>query len=143
MDRNQTIALCHSFGLNALAVYSEVKSNGLLESNVSYLLPMQMTKVEGALPVNEDYTTSYLIVNRRPDTQVMLAELEEHLKGQWTFDNSQFPQKATVGADMVFGYGTGDGPYSSGDFTYDTLKRVDNVNVKLHIIVIRKGRHFF
>lgn len=107
----------HTFASSAFSV--RINDNELLVSNQSYLLPVQMTRVEGVLSINENYTTAYVIVNRRPDTQKILAELEEHLKGQWTFDDSQSPQKATVGTDMVFGYGTGDGPYSNGDFTYD------------------------
>lgn len=85
----------------------EVRINDqeLLTNKHSYLVPLQMTSVGGPLRVNEDYTTAYLIVNRRSDTGKLAADLTEHLRGQWTFDDANDPWKATVGADIVPGSG--------------------------------------
>ncbi|MDR0573290.1 MAG: DUF1735 and LamG domain-containing protein [Tannerella sp.] len=115
----------NSFASPAFSV--RINDNGLLESNESYLLPVQMTNVEGALPINENYTTAYVIVNRRLDTQLLLAELEGHLKGKWTFDDSQLPQKASAGRDMAFGYGSMEGYLGRNDLTY-TFTEVTPIN---------------
>jgi hypothetical protein len=92
-----------------------------LELDKSYLIPLTISGVEGNVSLYDSipYTTKFIVVNRHSSAQDYIDDMNEHLKGVWTFDDAANPYKATVGADLVPGFGSGSGPYSYGDFTYD------------------------
>jgi hypothetical protein len=65
-----------------------INDNELLEAG-AYLLPVQVTDVEGALPINKEYSTGYVIINYRkldPNLEVWehnsFLKLHTHTEGQ-------------------------------------------------------------
>jgi hypothetical protein len=95
------------------AIVLRINDDAKLETDLSYLIPIKVTSVDAPnLPLNETYSTAYIIVNRRPDATDMINEMNEHLKGKWLFDDAN-PFKATVGEDLIPGYGAFD------EFYYD------------------------
>jgi hypothetical protein len=93
----------NDFASNRLEV--EINDQGLLEESVPYLVPITLASAT-VLPVKEDSKTFYLALNRTLSRQDLVNDMNEHLKGVWTFDNASDPFKATVGSDLI--------PYEGG-----------------------------
>jgi hypothetical protein len=94
-----------------------INDRNLLEVGSTYLIPIKVSSVSGAnLTLNEALASTYVILSRRIDPTDLLRDLSEHLKGHWTFDNTDNLFAATVGEDLIPGYGNF---ILYGDFTYD------------------------